>query len=323
MAAWETSIQAEALWYNADDSRISPLGFSMTADLIDGLKIAARVHDEVRVKVESCLAATGRQPGLAVVLVGDDPASRSYVRRKERACADVGILTETLMPSADTSETELLGLVGDLNRDTRYDGILIQLPLPPQLSQERIINAIDPMKDVDGLHPENAGLLVQGSPRFVPATPLGVQRMLLEQGIDTRGANVVVLGRSNLVGRPLSLLLGQRGIGGDATVTVCHTRTRDVARHTSNADIVVAAAGASRTVTADMLGADSVVIDVGVNRVADSSRKSGYRLVGDVDFDSVYEKVAAITPVPGGVGPMTVAMLLHNVVLACELRLST
>ena len=323
MAAWETSIQAEALWYNADDSRISPLGFSMTADLIDGLKIAARVHDEVRVKVESYLAVTGRQPGLAVVLVGDDPASRSYVRRKERACADVGILTETLMPSEDISETELLGLVGDLNRDTRYDGILIQLPLPPQLSQERIINAIDPMKDIDGLHPENAGLLVQGSPRFVPATPLGVQRMLLEQGIDTRGANVVVLGRSNLVGRPLSLLLGQRGFGGDATVTVCHTRTRDVARHTSNADIVVAAAGAPRTVTADMLGADSVVIDVGVNRVADSSRKSGYRLVGDVDFDSVYAKVAAITPVPGGVGPMTVAMLLHNVTLACELRLST
>ena len=292
----------------------------MAAELIDGLKIAARVHDEVCATVEARLAVTGRQPGLAVVLVGDDPASRSYVRRKERACAEVGILTETLRPSADISEEELLGLVGELNRDGRYDGILIQLPLPPHLSQERIINTIDPAKDVDGLHPENAGLLVQGVPRFVPATPLGVQRMLLEQGIDTRGLRVVILGRSNLVGRPLSLLLGQRGAGGDATVTVCHTRTHEVARHTLDADVVVAAAGAPRTVTADMLGEGAVVIDVGVNRVADSSRKSGYRLVGDVDFDSAYEKVAAITPVPGGVGPMTVAMLLHNVVLASELR---
>ena len=292
----------------------------MAAEIIDGLKIAARVHDEVRAKVDASQDRGGRRPGLAVVLVGDDPASRSYVRRKERACADVGIRTETLRPSADISETELLGIVGELNRDSRFDGILVQLPLPPHMSQHRIINAIDPMKDVDGLHPENAGLLVQGDPRFVPATPLGVQRMLLEQGINTRGASVVILGRSNLVGRPLSLLLGQRGIGGDATVTVCHTQTRDLARYTLAADIVVAAAGTPGTVTAEMLSANAVVIDVGVNRVADSSRKSGFRLIGDVDFDSVSEKVAAITPVPGGVGPMTVAMLLHNVVLASELQ---
>ena len=292
----------------------------MAAEIIDGLKIAARVHDEVRAKVDASQDRGGKRPGLAVVLVGDDPASRSYVRRKERACADVGIRTETLRPSADISETELLGIVGELNRDSRFDGILVQLPLPPHMSQHRIINAIDPMKDVDGLHPENAGLLVQGDPRFVPATPLGVQRMLLEQGINTRGASVVILGRSNLVGRPLSLLLGQRGIGGNATVTVCHTQTRDLSRYTLAADIVVAAAGTPGTVTAEMLSANAVVIDVGVNRVADSSRKSGFRLIGDVDFDSVSEKVAAITPVPGGVGPMTVAMLLHNVALASELQ---
>ena len=292
----------------------------MAAEIIDGLKIAAKVHDEVRTKVDAAMSAARSRPGLAVVLVGDDPASRSYVRRKERACADVGILTETLEPSSDISEAELLGMIAELNSDDRFDGILVQLPLPPHIAQGRIINAIDPVKDVDGLHPENAGLLVQGNPRFVPATPLGVQRMLIEQRIDTRGANVVILGRSNLVGRPLSLLLGQRGVGGDATVTVCHTRTRDLASYTLGADIVVAAAGVPGAVTAEMLSEAAVVIDVGVNRVADASRKSGYRLVGDVEFDAACEKVAAITPVPGGVGPMTVAMLLHNVALANELR---
>lgn len=292
----------------------------MAAEIIDGLKIAAKVHDEVRAKVDAAMSAGGMRPGLAVVLVGNDPASQSYVRRKERACADVGILTETLEPSSDVSEAELLSMVAELNSDDRFDGILVQLPLPPHIAQGRIINAIDPVKDVDGLHPKNAGLLVQGSPRFVPATPLGVQRMLIEQGIDTRCANVVILGRSNLVGRPLSLLLGQRGIGGDATVTVCHTRTRDLASYTLGADIVVAAAGVPSAVTAEMLSEAAVVIDVGVNRVADASRKSGYRLIGDVEFDAASEKVAAITPVPGGVGPMTVAMLLHNVALAHELR---
>lgn len=292
----------------------------MAAEIIDGLKIAAKVHDEVRAMVDSAVSAGGSRPGLAVVLLGNDPASHSYVRRKERACADVGILTETLEPSSDISEAELLSMIAQLNGDDRFDGILVQLPLPPHISQERIINAVDPMKDVDGLHPENAGLLVQGSPRFVPATPLGVQRMLIEQRIRTHGANVVILGRSNLVGRPLSLLLGQRGVGGDATVTVCHTRTRDVASYTLGADIVVAAAGVPGAVTADMLSEAAVVIDVGVNRVADASGKSGYRLIGDVEFDAASEKVAAITPVPGGVGPMTVAMLLHNVALANELR---
>ena len=292
----------------------------MPAEIIDGLKIAAKVQDEVRSRVESALETGRKRPGLAVVLVGDDPASHSYVARKERACADVGIYSETLTSSGDTAEGHLLGMVRELNDDDRFHGILVQLPLPSHISESKVINAIDPVKDVDGLHPENAGLLVQGAPRFVPATPLGVQRMLVEAGVETRGADVVILGRSNLVGRPLSLLLTQRGQGGDATVTICHTRTQDVARYTKSADIVVAAAGSPGALTADQVGSDAVVIDVGVSRVPDSSRRSGFRLSGDVDFKPVADKVRAITPVPGGVGPMTVAMLLQNVALACELQ---
>ena len=292
----------------------------MPAEIIDGLKIAAKVQEEVRSRVESALKTRRKRPGLAVVLVGDDPASHSYVARKERACDDVGIYSETLTPSGDTTEGGLLGMVRELNDDDRFHGILVQLPLPPHISESKVINAIDPAKDVDGLHPENAGLLVQGAPRFVPATPLGVQRMLVEAGVETRGADVVILGRSNLVGRPLSLLLTQRGQGGDATVTICHTRTQDVARYTKSADIVVAAAGSPGALTADQVGSDAVVIDVGVSRVPDSSRRSGFRLSGDVDFKPVADKVRAITPVPGGVGPMTVAMLLQNVALACELQ---
>ena len=292
----------------------------MTAEIIDGLQIAKKVHEEVRNAVDALKRNSKIRSGLAVVLVGDDPASRSYVSRKERACEEVGIYTETIGMSAGITEGELLGLVADLNADSRFHGILVQLPLPSHISADAIIGAIDPSKDVDGLHPVNAGLLVQGTPRFVPATPLGVQRMLIEHGVETTGAEVVILGRSNLVGRPLSLLLTQRGAGGDATVTVCHTRSSDVARHTLAADVVIAAAGSPGTVTADMVGANAVVIDVGVTRVADASRKSGFRLAGDVDFAKVSEKVSAITPVPGGVGPMTVAMLLHNVALAHRLQ---
>ena len=292
----------------------------MPADIIDGAQIARKVHDEVRAEVAKLRRSTGRVTGLAVVLVGSDPASRSYVTRKERACDDVGIYTETLTPSAEISQNDLLGIVRELNADDRFHGILVQLPLPEHISPDAVISAISPLKDVDGLHTENAGLLVQGAPRFVPATPLGVQRMLIEHGVETSGAEVVIIGRSNLVGRPLSLLLTQRGRGGDATVTVCHTRSSNVARHTLAADVVVAAAGAPSTVTKDMVSENAVVIDVGVSRVTDSSRKSGYKLVGDVDFDAVSQNVSAITPVPGGVGPMTVAMLLHNVVLAHRLQ---
>ena len=292
----------------------------MTARIISGNEIAKTVHAEVATKVTAFKDADGYAPGLAVVLVGDDPASRSYVRRKERACEEVGIVTETLNIAADVSAEVLSGVVGELNNDNRYHGILVQLPLPDHIDADDIINGLDPLKDVDGLHSQNAGLLSLGQPRFVPATPLGVQRMLIEEGVEVNGADVVIVGRSTLVGRPLALLLSQRGRGANATVTMCHTGTRDVASHTLRADILVAAAGVPDTVTADMVREGAVVIDVGVSRVADSSRRSGFRLTGDVDYDAVKENASAITPVPGGVGPMTVAMLLENVVLAAKLQ---
>lgn len=292
----------------------------MTARIISGNEIAKTVHTEVAEKVTAFKDANGYAPGLAVVLVGDDPASRSYVRRKERACKEVGIVTETLNISADIGAEELMGIVDELNNDDRYHGILVQLPLPDHIDADNIINGLDPLKDVDGLHSQNAGLLSLGKPRFVPATPLGVQRMLIEEGIEVNGSDVVIVGRSTLVGRPLALLLSQRGRGANATVTMCHTGTQDVASHTLRADILVAAAGVPDTVTADMVKEGAVVIDVGVSRVTDSSRRSGFRLTGDVDYNAVKEKASAITPVPGGVGPMTVAMLLENVVLAAKLQ---
>ena len=293
----------------------------MTARVISGNEISKRVHAEVAEKVNRFSAITEYPPGLAVVLVGDDPASHSYVRRKERACEEVGISTETLRMSSDTSASHLASVISDLNADTRYHGILVQLPLPDHIDADDIIAGIDPLKDVDGLHAENAGLLSLGRPRFVPATPLGVQRMLIEIGAEVNGAEVVIVGRSTLVGRPLAMLLSQRGSGANATVTMCHTGTKDVSAHTKRADILIAAAGAPNTVTADMVKEGAVVIDVGVSRVEDSSRKSGFRLTGDVDYDAVKEIASAITPVPGGVGPMTVAMLLENVVLAAELQM--
>lgn len=292
----------------------------MTTRIISGNEIAKKVHGEVEQKVRGFEETHGYSPGLAVVLVGDDPASRSYVRRKERACEEVGIVTETLRISADVNADELAGIVDELNRYDRYHGILVQLPLPDHIDADNIINGLDPLKDVDGLHSQNAGLLSLGRPRFVPATPLGVQRMLIEEEIEVNGAEVVIVGRSSLVGRPLALLLTQRGRGANATVTMCHTGTRDVGAHTRRADILVAAAGVPNTVTADMVKDGAVVIDVGVSRVEDSSRRSGYRLTGDVDYEAVKEKASAITPVPGGVGPMTVAMLLENVVLAAKLQ---
>ena len=313
-------LRCEGLWYKSDDGRPEGANSYMAAEIIDGSRMAQQVHEEVRADVAELKHSTGRDTGLAVVLVGDDPASRSYVKRKEMACEEVGIYTQTITPKGDVSQSELLGIIGELNVDDQFHGVLVQLPLPRHIAADAVIGSISPIKDVDGLHAENAGLLVQGTPRFVPATPLGVQRILIEHGVETSGADIVILGRSNLVGRPLALLLTQRGRGGDATVTVCHTRTSDVARHTLKADVVVAAAGSPSAVTADMLNSDSVVIDVGVSRVADSSRRSGFRLVGDVDFGSVSRKVAAVTPVPGGVGPMTVAMLMHNVALAHRLH---
>ena len=292
----------------------------MIARTISGNEIAKKVHAEVAEKVATFKAASGYAPGLAVVLVGDDPASHSYVRRKERACDEVGIVTETLKIDADIDAARTGGLIDELNADGRYHGILVQLPLPNHLDADAVIDGLNPLKDVDGLHAQNAGLLSLGNPRFVPATPLGVQRMLIEEDVEVNGAEVVIVGRSSLVGRPLALLLSQRGTGANATITMCHTGTRDVGAHTRRADILIAAAGVPNTITADMVKPGAVVIDVGVSRVEDSSRRSGYRLTGDVDYAAARQVASAITPVPGGVGPMTVAMLLENVVLAAQLQ---
>ena len=291
----------------------------MTARIIDGKEVAAKVHEEVAVGVSNFKEKHGTIPGLTVVLVGDDPASHSYVKGKERACEKVGIETETIIRDSSITQEELLGIVEGLNSDPAVNGILVQLPLPKHLDEGAVIHAIDPMKDVDGLHPENAGLLMLGQRRFAPATPLGVQRMLIEQNVDMNGARVVIVGRSKLVGMPLTALLLQKSIGANSTVTVCHTGTKDMAAETRRADVLIAAAGFPGAVTADMVKPGAVVIDVGVSRVEDSTRKRGYRLTGDVEFEGASEVASAITPVPGGVGPMTIAMLLVNVLHAANL----
>ncbi len=290
----------------------------MTARLLDGKALAADLRAEAAADAAAFLAETGRAPGLGVILVGDDPASRSYVTAKEKACAEAGIASREILLPGDAPRAQLLAAVADLNAADAIDGILVQLPLPDPSMEDEVIAAMDPDKDVDGFHPVNAGRLVLGLPAFVPCTPAGIVEMLRRAGVELRGAEVVVVGRSRIVGRPLSVLLSQKGA--DATVTVCHTRTRDLAAHTRRADILVAAAGRPGTITADMVKPGAVVIDVGVNRVPDASRPRGYRLVGDVDFDSVREVASAITPVPGGVGPLTIAMLLKNTVAAARRR---
>ena len=290
----------------------------MTAKIIDGKQMAEDIRGEVAVGVKALVGSTGVVPGLAAVLVGDDPASAIYVRNKRRACEEAGIFSETFELAETTTQEELLALVAKLNADDRFHGILVQLPLPPHIAERTVILALDPGKDVDGLHPLNVGLLLQGEPRFVPATPAGVQEMLVRSGNDPWGKSVVVVGRSNIVGKPLAALLMQKAKGANATVTVCHTGTPDIGALTRQADIVVAAMGRPRAITADMVRDGAVVIDVGINRIEDASRKSGSRLVGDVDFDAVSEKASAISPVPGGVGPMTIAMLLKSTLLAAQ-----
>jgi methylenetetrahydrofolate dehydrogenase (NADP+)/methenyltetrahydrofolate cyclohydrolase len=288
----------------------------LTAKIIDGTAMAREVRAEVAEGVSALKASTGLTPGLAVVLVGDDPASAAYVRNKGRAATEAGIMARDVRLPADTSQDELLEKVAELNEDHRVHGMIVQLPLPSHVDEHVVTEAIDPRKDVDGLHPMNVGRLVAGRPRFVPATPAGVQQMLLRSGYDPEGLRVVVCGRSEIVGKPLSILLMQRLEGSNATVTVCHTRTRDLAETTRQADILVAAVGSPLFVTGDMVRDGAVVIDVGINRVDAPQRRRGYRLVGDVDFDAVSQKAAAITPVPGGVGPMTIAMLLDNTLRA-------
>ena len=288
----------------------------MTAEIIDGNRIAEDVRGEVKAQVDALKQQHGLTPGLAVVLVGENPASVSYVRGKERDGVEVGFFAETIRRPADISQDDLMALVRELNEDSRYHGVLVQLPLPPHINAEVVLESLDPRKDVDGLHSANVGRLLKGEPRQVPCTPLGVQQMLLRTGHAPEGQHVVICGRSNLVGKPLAALLLQKLPGANATVTICHTGTQDLARYTRQADILVAATGVARSIGADMVREGAVVIDVGINRVEDASTKSGFRLVGDVDYAAVAEKAAAITPVPGGVGPMTRAMLLVNTLRA-------
>jgi len=260
------------------------------------------------------LKEQGIVPGLGVILVGEDPASKSYVTAKERTCEEIGIYSDDNRLPEETSQEDLMALVEKMNKDPKINGILVQLPLPKHLNEAQVLLAIDPDKDVDGFHPMNVGKMMVGEKAFLPCTPHGVIQLLTRSGVTIEGANVVIVGRSNIVGKPLANMLIQKNKSGNATVTVCHTRTKDLAHQTKQADIVIAAAGRPNMVTADMVKEGVVVIDVGVNRVEDATKKRGYRLVGDVDFEAVKEKASLITPVPGGVGPMTITMLLYNTV---------
>src|SRR5213594_1766636 len=265
------------------------------------------------------LGARGVTPGLAAVLVGDDPASATYVRMKGKACDEAGLYHETIRLKPETTEAELLELIERLNADHKIHGILVQLPLPKHVDAQRVLHRVSPAKDVDGFHPENVGKVSIGDPTgFRPATPYGVQQLLVRSDIETKGQHAVIVGRSTIVGRPMAALLLQDGPGGNATVTVCHSRTRDIKAVTRQADILIVAIGKPEFVTGDMVKPDAVVIDVGVNRIDDPSLKKGYRLVGDVKFDEVKKVAGAITPVPGGVGPMTITMLLYNTVQAAR-----
>ncbi|MCJ7778244.1 MAG: bifunctional methylenetetrahydrofolate dehydrogenase/methenyltetrahydrofolate cyclohydrolase FolD [Sedimentisphaerales bacterium] len=285
----------------------------MTAKIIDGNKIAACLRAELKEEIAG-LKKQGIVPGLGVVLVGNDSASKSYVTAKERDCQEIGIYSDDNRLPAETSQQELMRLVRRMNSNPRIHGILVQLPLPKHINEAEVLLAINPNKDVDGFHPENIGKMVIGEKAFLPCTPHGVIQLLVRSGVTIEGANVVIVGRSNLVGKPLANMLMQKSATGNATVTVCHTRTKVLASHTKRADIIIAAAGRPNTITADMVKKGVVVIDVGVNRVEDRTKKTGYRLIGDVDFDAVKEKASLITPVPGGVGPMTRTMLLYNTV---------
>jgi methylenetetrahydrofolate dehydrogenase (NADP+)/methenyltetrahydrofolate cyclohydrolase len=288
------------------------------ATLIDGNAIAATMRAELSGEI-AALKKQGLTPGLAVVLVGDNPASQVYVRMKGKACDEAGLYHETIKLPKETSEADLMSLIERLNANSKIHGILVQLPLPRQIDTNRALHRIDPRKDVDGFHPENAGKVVVGDPTgFRPATPYGVQQLLIRTGVETKGAHAVVMGRSNIVGRPMAALLLQDGPGGNATVTVCHSRTRHIEQHTRQGDILIVAIGKPEFVTGDMVKPGGVVIDVGVNRVDDPSRKQGYRLVGDVNVSEVKQVASAITPVPGGVGPMTITMLLYNTVQAAR-----
>jgi methylenetetrahydrofolate dehydrogenase (NADP+)/methenyltetrahydrofolate cyclohydrolase len=287
----------------------------MPAILLDGKQLAQTMQAEVAAAAAAFLRAHGRRPGLAAVLVGSNPASESYVKGKRKACEKAGLESWLHHLPAETRQTDLLDLVRRLNDDPAVDGILVQLPLPPQIDEAAIIRAVSPLKDVDGFGPENLGLLTAGHPRYLPCTPAGIQQLLLRNGVNLEGAHVVIVGRSNIVGKPLALILMQKGAGANATVTVCHSRSRDLGELTRLGDVVVVAIGQAVFLKADMIRPGAVVVDVGINRVAG-------KVVGDVDFDAVRQVASAITPVPGGVGPMTITMLLVNTVRAAHQHLS-
>lgn len=287
----------------------------MAGTIIDGKAVAADIRAQVAKRVEE-LKAKGVTPALSVILVGDNPASVSYVTGKQKALAEAGMVDKSIHLPESTSEQELLDLIAKLNADPSVHGILVQLPLPKHINEEKVTLAIDPKKDVDGFHPVNMGNLLIGKKGFLPCTPHGVLILLERAGVATNGARVAVIGRSNIVGKPMALLLSRKEY--NSTVTLCHTGTKDLAAVTRESDIIIAAAGRPNTVTADMVKDGAAVIDVGVNRIPDASKKSGFRLVGDVDFEAIKEKASVITPVPGGVGPMTIALLMQNTIEAAE-----
>lgn len=280
--------------------------------IIDGKGLAKTIKEELAIEVETIRAAGGKIPHLVAVLVGEDPASQVYVRNKVRSCEKIGFKSTLIRKDSDTTEAELLAIVNDLNNDVDIDGFIVQLPLPKHIDEDKVNLAIDPKKDVDGFHPMNFGRMSQGLPAYIPATPYGIMVMLERYGIETSGKHCVVVGRSNIVGTPMSILMSRKAKVGNCTVTLTHSRTKDLKAETLRADIIIAAIGIPNFITADMVKEDVVIIDVGINRVEDATAKRGYRLVGDVDFDGVAPKSSFITPVPGGVGPMTVTALLMN-----------
>lgn len=285
----------------------------MTAKIIDGKQVSADMRAELKEEVAR-LKKQGIVPGLGIILVGDDPASKSYVIGKKKACEELGIYSDDNRLPVETSQQKLTTLVSKMNNDPKIHGILVQLPLPKHIKEYEVLLSINPAKDVDGIHPENIGKMVIGEKSFLPCTPHGIIQLLIRSGVTIEGANVVIVGRSNIVGKPLANMLMQKSTTGNATVTICHTCTKDLASHTKRADIIIAAAGRPNTITASLVKKGAVVVDVGVNRIEDPTKKQGYRLVGDVDFEAVSKKASLITPVPGGVGPMTITMLLYNTV---------
>jgi methylenetetrahydrofolate dehydrogenase (NADP+)/methenyltetrahydrofolate cyclohydrolase len=296
-------------------------GVGLEFRLISGTEISSSIYGELRERI-AALRSKNIVPGLAVVLVGEDPASQVYVRMKGKKCEELGMHSVTMVLPDDISEEDLLKKVDGLNKDDKIHGFLIQLPLPKHIDEDKVINAIDPRKDVDGFHPNNVGMMLIGKPLFLPATPAGVQQMLIRSGIETSGKHVVIVGRSNIVGKPMAAMLVQKGKGADATITVVHSRTKDLAEHTRRADILIVAIGKAKFITKDMVKEGAVVIDVGTNRIDDPTSEKGSRLVGDVDFDAVKGIASAITPVPGGVGPMTICMLMANTVMAAEMSIN-